>query len=44
MRFAGAGADDEVVSDARDFAEIEDDDVFSLFVVREFATEQSQFA
>jgi hypothetical protein len=44
VRLAGAGADNEVISDAGDLAEVEDDNVFCLFVVRQFAAEQSQFS
>src|SRR5688572_14286543 len=41
--FARAGADNEIIGDAGNFAEIEDNDVFSLFIVRQFPTEQRQF-
>jgi len=44
VRLAGAGADHEVIGDAGDFAEIEDDDVFCLFVVRQFPAEHGQFS
>jgi hypothetical protein len=44
VRLARAGANDEVIGNAGDFAEVEDDDVFCLFVVREFPAEHSQFS
>ncbi len=44
MRLAAAGANNEVISDAGEFAEIKDDNVFCLLVVREFLAEQSQFS
>jgi hypothetical protein len=35
MRLGSSRANDEVIGEARDSLEIEDDDVFRLFVVRE---------
>lgn len=39
LRFGKAGTDDEVVGNCRDFADVENDNVFSLLVLGAFAAE-----
>ncbi len=39
VRLRVAGADDQVIGDGRDFADVEDDDLFGLFVLGGFPTQ-----
>ena len=43
VRLAVAGADDKIVRNRRQFAQVENDDVLRLPVVGQFPTEQRQF-
>src|SRR5688572_27066123 len=42
--FARAGANNKVIGDAGNLADVEDDDVFCLSVVRQIPAEQSEFS
>ena len=44
VRFASAGGDDEIIGHGRQFTHVEDNDVFRLFVVCQFAAEQREFS
>jgi hypothetical protein len=41
--FAGAGANHEIIGDAGDFSQVEDNDVFCLSVICQIPAEQRQF-